>query len=64
MRHWVTCQSIANPEKLIQVNLDQVVCLSDNEHGVEITYAGTDCSFVVAGNAFDLLVKGGIIPNA
>lgn len=64
MNHWVTCQSVTDPGKLIQVNLDQVVSLSDTNLGVSVTYAGTDCEFVVAGSAFEILVKAGIIPHA
>jgi hypothetical protein len=64
MDKWVMCKSAIDQDKLIYVNMGQVVCLMDKDHAVEVTYSGDDCSFLVAGKSFDILVAAGIIPNA
>jgi hypothetical protein len=52
---WVKCRSVMDANTVIWVNLEQVVCMMPVSFGTEITYAGTDCTFVVNERPADIL---------
>ena len=55
MSDWVRCRSAIEADRVIWVNLDQVVCLAETNLGTEVTYAGTDCAFTVNERPADIL---------
>lgn len=55
MADWVKCRSAVDAEQVLWVNLEQVVCMAPVSLGTQITYAGSDCAFVVNERVPDIL---------
>lgn len=63
MAKWIKCTSFNSPNRVIYVNLEQVVSISGTEHGSGsvITYAGGEPSqFVVAESPAAIMQGEGV----
>ena len=64
MATWVMCKLALDHEKVVYVNLDQIVSMSDRGIGTELKYGVSDEQIFVADTAIDVLAKAGIVPSA
>lgn len=60
MANWVKCTAFNSPDRVIYVNLDQVVSVSGTEKGSGsvITYAGTEPNQFVVSEAPAMIMQG------